>query len=238
MTKIARFTGNLTAFASTATGTERTVFGDTAQSDTIDDNVNSDFLLGWEIVTANDAPALQDFNGLGFTLSQVLAYIHQMGIVEWRTLQEYYLGSAVVHDGKVYVSQTTPNTGNDPSSSPDKWKDISGGRTIVATADATPTAISTIAVPENSCITIEAKINGIIDDYSAAVGGTITYTVRRVGAGAVEVGVPSIVSVHDSGTGVPAIDADVSGNNIRLLVTGVLAEDWNWVASYSYNFTV
>ncbi len=65
MTKIARFTGNLTAFASTATGTERTVFGDTAQSDTIDDNVNSDFLLGWEIVTANDAPALQDFNGLG-----------------------------------------------------------------------------------------------------------------------------------------------------------------------------
>ena len=35
-----RFNGNVEPFASDATGTNRTIFGDTAQSDDIDDNLN------------------------------------------------------------------------------------------------------------------------------------------------------------------------------------------------------
>ena len=81
MAKITRYTGNLPAFGSTSTGTNRTVFNDVTQSDVLDDNINASFQLGWEITGVNDAPTKQDFNGLGFTISQLHAYIHQMGIV-------------------------------------------------------------------------------------------------------------------------------------------------------------
>ena len=237
MAKIARYNGDLKAFASSSTGTERTVFGDTTQSDTLDANINADFLTGWEIVAVNDAPSKQDFNGLAYTMSQVLAYLHQMGVAEWNTAQEYHAGAVATIGGVVYMSTTNTNTGNNPATDYTNWKDISGGRTVVATTDATVTAISTIAVPENSCITIKATINGIIDDYSAACGGTILYSARRIAAGAVEVDVPT-VSVHNDSAGAPTIDADVDGNNLRLLVTGVLAENWAWSCSYNYNFVV
>jgi len=47
MGKIDRYNGNLEAFAADALSTERTIFGDTAQSDTLDDNITTDFLRGW-----------------------------------------------------------------------------------------------------------------------------------------------------------------------------------------------
>lgn len=239
MTKIVRYIGDLPTFGSTATGTERTIFGDTAQWDTLTKNMETvDFKRGWGIVGANDAPAKQDFNGLGYTLSLLLSYLHQMGVPEWAALQEYHLGAVATIGGVVYVSMINTNTGNNPATDYTNWKDISGSRNVVQTTDATVTAIATIAVPDNSCIVVEARINGIIDDYSAAIGGKIIYTVRRAVGVAIEVGVPDIVSAHDSGTGVPAIDSDVSGGNLRILVSGVAAETYDWSCSYSYNFIV
>jgi len=44
MAKINRYNGDLKAFASQAQGTERTVFGDTVQSDTLDANITADWL--------------------------------------------------------------------------------------------------------------------------------------------------------------------------------------------------
>ena len=237
MAKIARYDGDLKAFASSSTGTERTVFGDTTQSDTLDANINADFLTGWEIVAVNDAPSKQDFNGLAYTMSQVLAYLHQMGVAEWNTAQEYHAGAVATIGGVVYMSTTNTNTGNNPATDYTNWKDISGGRTVVATTDATVTAIATIALATNSMITVEAKISGLIDDYSASCSGFIQYSARRVGAGAVEIAAPVINILTDSGSA-PTVDADVDGNNLRLLVTGVLAENWAWSCSYNYNFVV
>jgi len=54
MAKIDRFNGNLKAFGINAVGGERTVFGDVAQSDTLDANINTDFLRGWGIVGVNE----------------------------------------------------------------------------------------------------------------------------------------------------------------------------------------
>jgi len=68
MAKINRYNGNLQAFASQAQGTERTVFGDITQSDTLDANITADWLRGWGIVGVNENPTKQDFNGLAFTL--------------------------------------------------------------------------------------------------------------------------------------------------------------------------
>jgi len=122
MAKIDRFDGNLAAFASTATGTNRTIFGSISQSDTLDDNITANFLTGWEIIGATDAPSKQDFNGLSYTTTLLLSYLHQMGVAEWNTSQEYYIGSAAIYDGEFYISKTDANVGNQPDVSTGNWK--------------------------------------------------------------------------------------------------------------------
>jgi hypothetical protein len=102
MAKIDRYNGNLKAFASDATGTERTIFGDNAQSDELDANITADLLRGWGVVGPTSNPTKQDFNGLGFTLGQLIAYLHQQGIPEWNTSQEYYRGSVVTTLAGIY----------------------------------------------------------------------------------------------------------------------------------------
>ena len=124
---INRFNGNVVPFASDATGSNRTVFGDTLQSDNIDDNLNSDFVLGWEIVGLNDNPTKQDFNAMGFTLGALISYLYQQGVAEWNENQKYKINSWVVgSDGKLYKALTgttiTPNEGNDPTTDTTNWK--------------------------------------------------------------------------------------------------------------------
>jgi hypothetical protein len=114
MAKIDRYDGNLKAFAADATGTERTIFGDTAQSDTLDANITADFLRGWGIVGVNENPTKQDFDGLGFTLGQLLSYLHQVGVPEWNTAQEYYEGSVVTTLDGIYRLKSGGDGAEDP----------------------------------------------------------------------------------------------------------------------------
>lgn len=114
MAKITRYSGNLLAFASAALGTERTIFGDTAQSDDLTDNITADFFRGWGIILASEVPTKQDFNGLAYTMSQVLAYLHQVGVPEWQVAQEFHAGAFTNRNGVLYFSLTNTNVGNDP----------------------------------------------------------------------------------------------------------------------------
>lgn len=119
MAKIDRYDGNLKAFASGALADERTLFGELTASDALTDQITADFLRGWGIVGPNDFPTKQDFNALGYTLSQLLAYIHQTGVPEWSAPQQYYLGGMATHEGSVFISESgidgAPNVGNVPS---------------------------------------------------------------------------------------------------------------------------
>lgn len=122
-----RYNGNVEPFAKNSTGTNRTIFGDTVQSDDIDDNLNTDFKRGWEIVGVNDNPTKQDFNALAYTISNLISYIYQQGVPEWSVGQKYYVGSRCIgSDNKAYKSidgtELTPNVGNDPVSEPTKWE--------------------------------------------------------------------------------------------------------------------
>jgi len=124
MAKIDRYDGNLEAFASDSTSTNRTVFGAETQSDTLDDNINTEFKEGWEIVGANESPTKQDFNAVAYTTTQLLAYLHQMGTPEWNITQEYHTGSITIRTGILYISQTDTNIGNDPSTDSLNWFDV------------------------------------------------------------------------------------------------------------------
>ncbi len=107
MAKIDRFSGNVAPFASQADTNDRTTFGTTTTGvDTLDGNVTTEFLEGWAIVGPNEFPSLQDFNAVGFTLSQYIAYLHQMGVAEWDGAQQYQIGSIVNRNGVLYVCQT------------------------------------------------------------------------------------------------------------------------------------
>jgi hypothetical protein len=114
MAKINRFDGNVKAFASEAQGTERTIFGDTAQSNTLDANLTANFLRGWGIVGVNENPTKQDFAGLAFTLGELISYLHQVGIPEWNTAQEFYEGSVVTTLAGIYRLKASGDGTEDP----------------------------------------------------------------------------------------------------------------------------
>ncbi|MDN0093485.1 gp53-like domain-containing protein [Yersinia rohdei] len=122
MSKIARYTGNLRAFGSNAQGLERTLFGETAQADDLTSQVTTSFLRGWGVVGPSENPSLEDFNAAMYTMSQFIAYQHQMGIPEWDALQEYYIGSLCVRAGETYSSLADGNIGSPPPSV--KWTPV------------------------------------------------------------------------------------------------------------------
>jgi len=168
MAKIDRYDGNLKAFAADALGSERTIFGDTAQSNTLDANITSDLFRGWGIVGVNENPTKQDFNGLGFTLGQLLSYLHQAGVAEWNGTQEYFNGSIVNRLGSVYrcltavhVSATVPE--NDPTN----WRFLAGGQTITGSTTFTQST-NNIALPGIGSIGLEigdvVEVTGTADN--------------------------------------------------------------------------
>lgn len=124
MAKITRPDSDVGAFAENSTSTNRTVFGDTTQSDTLDDNLNSDFLTGWEIVPSGRKPTIQDFNAAFYTISKMIAYLFQTGIPEWNTNQEYHIGGFSQISGVAYISQTNNNSGNSPATDTTNWKSL------------------------------------------------------------------------------------------------------------------
>lgn len=122
MSKIARYQGNVRAFASDAEGMERTVFGGTNQADDLTSQITASFLRGWGIVGASEHPSLEDFNAAMYAMSQFIAYQHQMGIPEWHAEQEYHLGSICTHNGESYQSLQNANVGSQPPSA--KWTPV------------------------------------------------------------------------------------------------------------------
>ncbi|MGX8898539.1 hypothetical protein ACWQXT_03235 [Citrobacter werkmanii] len=122
MSKIARYQGNVRAFASDAQGMERTVFGGINQADDLTSQITASFLRGWGIVGASEHPSLEDFNAAMYAMSQFIAYQHQMGVPEWHAEQEYHIGSICTHNGESYQSLQNANIGSQPPS--EKWTPV------------------------------------------------------------------------------------------------------------------
>jgi len=181
MAKIDRYNGNLAAFAADALSTERTVFGDTTQSDTLDDNITADFLRGWGLVGVNENPTKQDFNGLAFTLGQLISYLHQRGIAEWNTAQEYFEGSVVTTLAGIYRLKV----GGDGSSDPDtdggsNWALAPTRAEVDDKADQATTYTETEvdnllnAKADQDTTYTETEVDDLLDDKAAISGQTFS----------------------------------------------------------------
>ena len=162
MAKIDRYNGNLEAFAADALSTERTIFGDTAQSDTLDDNITTNFLRGWEIVGVNENPTKQDFNGLAFTLGQLISYLHQRGIAEWNAAQEYFDGSVVTTLVGIYrLKSDGVGSSNPDTDDGDNWE-----RVGISDIDweLIPTQAEVDAKADQDTTYTETEVDGLLDD--------------------------------------------------------------------------
>lgn len=123
MAKIDRYNGNLKAFGSNATGQERVVFGDTdaTQSDDLTENINPDLLRGWGALPLGNKPPREWFTAVHWVSTQLSAYLHQMGVAEWNSGQEYYSGSIAQKSSGMWVSSADDNTGSEPTDGNSNW---------------------------------------------------------------------------------------------------------------------
>lgn len=68
------------------------------------------------------SPALEDFNGIFYTLTTQIAYLLQSGIPEWDTDTTYFQYNFVRIGLVVYVSKTNDNQGNNPLVDANNWQ--------------------------------------------------------------------------------------------------------------------
>ena len=125
-------TDQLAAFGSMKTGTP-------IYTDNIEDLQTSDYEDGWEnAIVADEAPFLEEMNGVQYGFSKQLAYLFQEGIAEYDAETTYYKNSIVKgvnSDGvmTLWYSLTDNNIGNNPADDTTEinWKvlDLGGGST-------------------------------------------------------------------------------------------------------------
>lgn len=224
MAKIVRFNGNLVAPASAALGTERTLFGSASQADDLTSQFTADLRRGWGIVGPSDQPTLQDFNAMGYTLGHLHAYLHQVGVAEWNSGQEYHLGSIANSSGLLFYSLTNTNTGNDPASNSTNWNPAGTGSTSVAMSNANVTLTAIQAARPVIIITgtLTANVQLIFPAYAGRwvvinnTAGAFTVTCKTAaGTGVV---VSSVQSIVGDGTKIispatPALTPGVVGES-------------------------
>lgn len=111
----------------------------------------------------------------------------------------------------------------------------------VQTNNATPTNILAIPLVNSLMVSVKMLINGFQDDYTDCLGGEIMVTAYRSAAGNITlVGAPIINVNYTDTVNTSDIDAnvDVGTQSLQLQVIGVAAENWNWVGTYQYMYTI
>jgi len=106
---------------------------------------------------------------------------------------------------------------------------------VVQTLDNTTTTLASIVVAEASAVRITGEAAGAKSDYSAAAGRGFAVTARRATGGNVTIvgSVQYDAAVQEDSGGSPVIevDANTGTQSIRVRVTGITAEIWNWKTS-------
>lgn len=118
-----------------------------------------------------------------------------------------------------------------------EWLAPSTPPATVQTTDATATTLASIVVAELSAVRVVGQVIGAKAGYSAAAARGFQITARRASGGNVTlVGAAQYdAAIQEDSAGTPAISADVDTGtqSIRIRVTGIAAETWNWKVQYS-----
>lgn len=90
---------------------------------------NTNWAEGWaRAIVTNQAPCLEDMNGVMYVLSYMTKYLYQNGLAEWDASEGYGLYAMTQYGGSLYMCiQVDPlysslNINHNPSSSPTWWR--------------------------------------------------------------------------------------------------------------------
>lgn len=98
----------------------------------------------------------------------------------------------------------------------------------VQTTDATQTTLDTVTLTDENTYHVEALVTGVQSDGTDRASYHIACTVYRTSAGSATLqGAVTVIHGNESNA---ALDCTftVSGNDLRLSVTGIAAETWEW----------
>lgn len=99
----------LAVFGSMITGTP-------VYNDDIETLQSEAYTEGWQVaVAANEAPFMEEMNGVQYGFSKQLAYLFQQGIAEWDAGTTYYLNSFCQVGGVIYKSMQDENINHSPA---------------------------------------------------------------------------------------------------------------------------
>jgi len=104
---------------------------------------------------------------------------------------------------------------------------IKGFEDTATTTDATVTTAHAYTLADNTAILFQAKVLAIEDDASDRNLYHIEGLFYRDGAGAVQQGATTSITTIESEINCDCV-FDVNGNDARLRITGIAAENWNW----------
>lgn len=102
------------------------------------------------------------------------------------------------------------------------------------TTDATVTSLFSLALNADEAVMLSSIVVGAKADYSAAIGGSTGVIVRKDGANPAVLINQWVSKAEDSGTGTPTFVWDVSGDTVRLRVTGEAGITYNWRSATRY----
>lgn len=127
MAKIERKTQKI--FAGSGSSDDTAAFGSmiTGQpvyTDDVERLQTTAYEQGWsKAIAANEAPFLEEMNGVQYGFSKQIAYLMQNGIPEWDSNTTYYANTSFCQvNGVIYQSLTDDNTGNDPTTDTTHWQ--------------------------------------------------------------------------------------------------------------------
>lgn len=143
MTKYNRITGKVFGGNATATGDDPEIgqFGSAKDGSFVGttDVATIQSLPAWskgwiEAVSPEDNfPPLPEMTGAMKVLSHQQCYLLQQGLAEWDNSTIYYTNNFASKNGRIYISQTNENQGNDPSTDTTNWKEFASGGLPIGT---------------------------------------------------------------------------------------------------------
>ena len=133
MANLTRYKQKIFADNSTKVG----VFGTGVNKETsknVETLQSSDYSDGWSaaIVTNKNYPIWQERDGVDYGFSYQLAYLLQKGIPDWLATETYYTNDFCKYGNQIYYSLVDSNIGQNPTSTPDKWKLLNDSRILHA----------------------------------------------------------------------------------------------------------
>ena len=164
----------LAVFGSMITGTP-------VYNDDIETLQSEAYTEGWSTaIAANEAPFLEEMNGVQYGFSKQLAYLFQQGIPEWDSGTTYYLNSFCQVGGVIYKSMQDENINHSPAEdtagtywTPFETGGGSGGGLEVGTIGFTQGAVdetkNLVRILNGQLVTQSSITNGIFSWFNTSV---------------------------------------------------------------------